>query len=61
VFKKFYNLSGSPFLLTPDSLGADDSRGLLERIEMLERSAFPQGQVFKRVMDFLEANVAGQL
>jgi hypothetical protein len=43
------------------SLGADDSRGLLERIEMLERSAFPQGQVFKRVMDFLEANVAGQL
>jgi len=33
----------------------------LERIEMLERSAFPQGQVFKRVMDFLEANVAEQL
>ena len=61
MFKKFYTLPGSPFLLTPDSLAADDSRDLLQRIEMLERNAFRQERVIKRVMVFLEANVAGQL
>ena len=61
MFKKFYNLSDSRFLLTPDSLAADDSRDLLQRIEMLERNAFRQERVIKRVMVFLEANVAEQL
>jgi general secretion pathway protein A len=42
-------------------LAADDSRDLLRRIEMLERNALRQEQVFERGMDFLEANVAGQL
>jgi hypothetical protein len=37
--------------------GRDD---LLRRIEQLERQAFRQEQVFKRVMDMLEANATGR-
>ncbi|OIQ65542.1 hypothetical protein GALL_528970 [mine drainage metagenome] len=33
---------------------------LVRRIEQLERHAFRQEQVFKRVMDLLEANATGQ-
>jgi general secretion pathway protein A len=39
----------------------DDGRSdLIRRIEKLERHAFRQGQVFKRVLDLLETNVTGQ-
>jgi putative secretion ATPase (PEP-CTERM system associated) len=41
-------------------LAADGRRDLLRRIEMLERRAFRQEQVFQRVLDLLETNVTGQ-
>jgi general secretion pathway protein A len=41
-------------------LAADERRDLLRRIETLERHAFRQEQVSKRVLDFLETNETGQ-
>ena len=39
----------------------DDREDLLRRIERLERRSYRQEQVFKRVLDLLEANVAGRV
>jgi general secretion pathway protein A len=39
----------------------EDRSDLLRRIEKLERQASRQGQVFKRVLDLLEANVPGHV
>jgi general secretion pathway protein A len=39
----------------------DDREDLLRRIERLERRSYRQEQVFKRVLDLLESNVAGRV
>jgi general secretion pathway protein A len=39
----------------------DDREDLLHRIEQLERRSYRQEQVFKRVLDLLEANAAGRV
>jgi hypothetical protein len=40
---------------------AKDQQDLVRRIEQLERHALRHEQVFKRVMDLLEANVTGRI
>jgi general secretion pathway protein A len=46
---------------SPMTRPVEDRSDLLRRIEKLERQAFRQGQVFKRVLDLLEANVTGHV
>jgi hypothetical protein len=48
-------------LPTPGPRPLEDRDDLVRRIEQLERHAFRQEQVFKRVMDLLEANATGRV
>jgi hypothetical protein len=42
-------------------LSAEDRDDLVRRINALEQRSFRQEQVFKRVLDLLEANAAGRV
>ncbi len=46
--------------IAPLQPAVEDHDDLLRRIEQLERRSFRQEQVFKRVLDLLEANAAGR-
>jgi hypothetical protein len=48
-------------IAVPPPRSAEDRDDLVRRIEQLERHAFRQEQVFKRVMDLLEANATGRV
>jgi general secretion pathway protein A len=48
-------------IASPPPRPAEDCDDLVRRIEQLERHAFRQEQVFKRVMDLLEANATGRV
>jgi general secretion pathway protein A len=48
-------------IASPPPRPAEDRDDLVRRIEQLERHAFRQEQVFKRVMDLLEANATGRV
>ncbi len=54
------DLGTNPQPLTAAAASADTHDEMVRRIEQLEQHAFRQDQAFRRVMNMLEANAAGQ-